>query len=125
MSTWGAGNFDSDEARDYLGGFLEQLVEQIEETVAEDEAMIPDESDSVQMMCNVELLWLLAKSIGAVIPEANTVEEWKTRYLGIWDETIDELEPDEGFKEERRAVIVESFDRLIKLCEEQDKLEER
>ena len=30
----------------------------------------------------------------------------------VWDESIDELEPAAGYKQERRAVLVRTFDQL-------------
>lgn len=32
--------------------------------------------------------------------------------MAVWERTIDGLEPVEGFKDERRAVLVATFDRL-------------
>ena len=54
------------------------------------------------------------------MPEAETIQNWKTKYLAVWDKYIDGLVPKPGFKEERRAVILKSFNRLIALCKSQE-----
>jgi Domain of unknown function (DUF4259) len=120
MGVWAAGNFDNDEAMDYVHELVDQMVEQIVSTVASEHGMEPDEPDSFRLMCNVELLWLIGQRVGASLPKSAAVADWKTKYLAVWDEYIDDLDPKPGFKEERRAVITESFDRLISLCRSQE-----
>jgi hypothetical protein len=81
--------------------------------------MEPDERSSALMMCNVELLWLIGRHVGLSQLKLDEVEGWKQKYLEVWDGYIDGLKPKAGFKEERRKVIAETFDRLIELCREQ------
>ena len=45
-----------------------------------------------------------------------TLEQWKATYLQAWDQSIDELEPEEGYKQDRRIAIIETFDRMIALA---------
>ena len=47
MGTWGAGNFENDDAAEYFIGLCKPLVEQIRNTVAQPALMQPDEPDSV------------------------------------------------------------------------------
>lgn len=54
------------------------------------------------------------------MPETDEVRRWKEKYLATWDQHIDGLDPAPGFKKERRAVIVKSFNRLITLCKSQE-----
>jgi hypothetical protein len=121
MGVWGAGNFANDEALDYGHELVDQMIEQVEEAMASEHGLEPDEPDSARVMCNVELMWLIGKHAGLSMPEAETVEGWRDKYLAVWDGYIDGLEPKPGFKEERRAVIVESFDRLIALCRSEER----
>jgi hypothetical protein len=115
MGVWGAGNFANDQALDYAHELVDRMIEQVEEAVASEHGLEPDEPDSVRVMCNVELMWLIGRHAGLSRPEAETAEVWKDRYLAVWDAHIDGLDPEPGFKEERRAVVVATFDRLILL----------
>src|SRR2546430_13476583 len=119
MGVWAAGNFANDEALDYAHELVDQMIEQVEETIASEHGMEPDEPDSARLMCNIELIWLIGKHVGLSILEAPKVEEWKAKYLAAWDGYINGLDPKPGFKEERRGVIVDSFDRLASLCRSQ------
>src|SRR5215813_171087 len=104
MGTWGIGNFESDTAAEYLIGLSKQLVEQIRTTVAQPELMEPDEPESDVMMANVEILAVLGSNIGRTqsdpigdmifpfpFPPASEVEQWKSKYLAVWDGYIDKL----------------------------------
>jgi hypothetical protein len=120
MGTWAAGNFDNDSALDHAQKMADLLMDQVEDTLASEHGMELDERDSARMMASIELVWLIGRHVRLSLPTAETVEYWKTEYLDVWDRHIDGLRPVPGFKEERRAVIVESFDRLIALCRSQE-----
>jgi hypothetical protein len=67
-----------------------------------------------------EILTSLGSVIGGAVhngiaPNKSTVQNWKDKYLAIWDAEIDSLSPMPGFKEQRRKVIIETFDRLLNL----------
>ena len=113
MGTWAAGNFDNDNAGDYVYELVGGLVKQIESTVASESKMEPDRSSSVIMMCNVELVWVLCRHLNMTPPKAATVEEWKQKYLAVWEAYIDQLSPKAAYKQQRRAVLVQTFDQLI------------
>ena len=121
MGVWAAGNFENDEAMDYAHELVDGMIEQIESTVASEHGMEPDEPDSFRLMCNVELLWLLGQHVGLALPGSATVEGWKARYLAVWEEFIDGLEPEPGYKADRLSVIAETFERLIELCRGQER----
>ncbi|MFJ9555375.1 DUF4259 domain-containing protein [Nocardiopsis sp. NPDC101807] len=115
MGTWGSGNFESDTAREHLSAVVDRLVAEVSEAMAGDPVAIePDEYWGVTVPCNLELLYVLAlaghTSDRPLRPE--TVEGWKRDFMAVWERTIDGLEPSPGFKEERRAVLVRTFDRL-------------
>ena len=121
MGVWAAGNFANDEALDYAHELVDRMIEQIEETIGSEHGLEPDEPDSARLMCNIELMWLIGQHVGLSMPEAKMVEGWKAKYLATWDGYIDGLQPKAGFKVERRAVIVESFDRLAAFCKGQER----
>ncbi|MFG2624900.1 DUF4259 domain-containing protein [Streptomyces sp. NPDC048473] len=121
MGTWGSGNFDSDTAADHLSGITERLVSEITEAMADDPVGLePDEYWGVAVPCNVELLCLIAEQhyVGAAVPEAVVVEGWKKTFMDVWERTIDGLEPEPAYKEERRAELTRTFDRLTGLAGE-------
>ncbi|GAA3013631.1 hypothetical protein JCM13580A_40270 [Streptomyces drozdowiczii] len=121
MGTWGAGNFDSDTAADHLSGFVERLVAEVGEAMAGDPVGIePDEYDGVAVPCNLELLLLLHERgwAGVSLPAPEVVRQWRDAYMAVWERTIDGLEPADGFKDERRAVLRGTFDRLAEAAAE-------
>jgi hypothetical protein len=118
MGTWGHGNFDSDTASDHLEILTSRLIAEVAEAMSGDLVEIePDEYWGVAVPCNLELLHLIAKQnyVGAGLPDPDTLAGWKATFLAVWDETIDELEPEAGYKKERRAVLVRTFDQLAEL----------
>lgn len=121
MGTWGSGNFDSDTAADHLSGLTDQLISEVTEAMSGDPVGIePDEYWGVAVPCNLELLHLVAQQryVGASLPDPETIADWKTRFLAVWDKTIDDLEPGPEYKEQRRAVLVRTFDQLAELAKD-------
>jgi hypothetical protein len=115
MATWGAGNFDSDGAFDFIFEQIERYVALINEIFADEEyRFLLDEDAETELMPSVEILILLCERCNNVLPEGLKVDAWKQRYLAMYDAQIDDLAPVPGFKEERRAVIERTFDRLLK-----------
>ena len=115
MGTWGSGNFDSDTAADHLVVLTDRLIKEVAEAMDGDPVAIePDEYWGVAVPCNLELLHLIAQQgyAGALLPDKATVEAWKTKFLSVWDESIDGLGPSELHKTERRAVLARTFDQL-------------
>jgi len=121
VGTWAAGNFDNDAALDYAQQVADRLMDQIETTLASEHGMAPDERDSARMVAGVELVWLIGRHVRLSLPTAEAVAYWRDEYLAVWDRHIDGLQPAPGFKEQRRAVIAVTFDRLIELCRSQER----
>ncbi|MES9555483.1 DUF4259 domain-containing protein [Streptomyces sp. NPDC007076] len=120
MGTWGSGNFDSDTAADHLSGITGRLLSEIEEAMAGDPVGLePDEYDGVAVPCNIELLALMGEQghVGVAMPEPAVVEGWKGTFMDVWERTIDGLEPEQEYKEDRRAELIRTFDRLAALAE--------
>ena len=121
VGTWGAGNFDSDTAADHLSDLTGRLIDEIEQAMNGDPVGLePDEYDGVVVPCNLELLALLSERgyVGATLPPAVKLAEWKKTFLDVWERSIDGLGPKPEYKVERRAVLNATFDRLIALAEE-------
>ncbi|WP_430332977.1 hypothetical protein [Rhodococcus sp. ACT016] len=47
--------------------------------------------------------------------------DWRDRYLRVWDGYIDELEPNDDYKIDRRAVLVGTFERAIAVATERER----
>jgi hypothetical protein len=116
MGAWGAGNFDNDGARDYLHEVVAFLLDKINYAL-QDDLIEPDELGESELVPSVDLLALLCEQRHARPPEPNVVKEWKERYLACWDtDDIDEWVT-EDFKLERRKIIEETFNRLLRIAE--------
>jgi hypothetical protein len=115
VGTWGIGNFDNDTAADHLSILTDRLVSEVEAAMTGDPVELePDEYWGVAVPCNLEILHVLASQrwAGVVLPEAGKVEAWKTTYLAVWDEYIDDLEPTPEHKTGRRVALERAFDQL-------------
>lgn len=116
MGTWGKGNFDSDTAADHLSDLTARLVREITEAMAgEPVELEADEYWGIAVPCNVEILAMLAEQrwVGVTLPDAATAESWKAKLLAAWDGSIEALGPSDEYVRERRAVLVQTFDRLL------------
>ena len=113
MGTWGAGIFEKDAALDFINDEIDRHVRAIEEIFADDTRFQLDEDAEGELMLRIELLVLLCEHCSGVLPDKLDFRAWKTRYLTMFDEQIDGLEPADGYKQQRRAVIADSFDRLV------------
>lgn len=98
MGTWGPGNFENDTAAEHLIVLCKALAQQIMQTAAQPGLMQPDEPDSDIMLANIEILSVLAESIGRYeagwvgdmvfpfpFPAAEEIERWKLEFLRVWD----------------------------------------
>lgn len=115
MGTWGAGNFDSDTAADHLEALVGRLVAEVTRAMDGDPVELePDEYWGVAVPCNLELLLLLKRQdwLGVTLPAAETIRGWQKRFLAVWEGSIDGLGPKPAYKDERRAVLNGTFDRL-------------
>ncbi len=112
MGTWDAGTFDSDAALDYVGDMIDQLTETVNSCFDNDNADL-DEGGEGKLMPSVSIIGLLSQHCGAAPPKADVVESWRDRYLAIYDEQIDDLDPDPEYKINRRKIIADSFSDLL------------
>jgi hypothetical protein len=113
MGVWGAGNFDNDCAMDFVGGLVDKFIKEIKAAAADPSSMETDEYYGDIMPCLVAIISNLHELTGtAAIPKPNVVADWKTRYMKVWEGYIDQLTPAPGFKDLRRSVLLETFERL-------------
>lgn len=117
MGTWAAGNFDSDRALDYVGEIIDQLTSTVASCLEEGDADL-DEGGESELMPSVAIIKVLSEHCGAAPPKSDVIESWRRQYLAIYDEQIDDLEPDPEYKVERRATIDTTFTQLVALAKE-------
>jgi hypothetical protein len=115
MSKWGDGNFDSDYACDYLTGIIYKLLESIQKCLTE----LPtnDICSDAMLMPAVDILFTLGKTyphavIHTLVDEP--IDEWRNQCLSYFDKVSDGEQ-----HTARRAIIVETFDNLQKLIEDE------
>ncbi|MFI7278100.1 DUF4259 domain-containing protein [Streptomyces sp. NPDC049879] len=122
MGTWDSGNFDNDTAAEHLAMVIGRLVDEIVAAMAGDPVGIePDEYGGVVVPCNAELLTVLARAgYGAgALPGRAVVEEWRRRFVEVWERTIDGLEPTPEYRAKRRAILDRTFDGLAEVAAEE------
>jgi|SRR6185437_6367962 len=113
MGTWGVGIFENDAALDFINAEIGRHVRAIEEIFADDTRLRLDEDAEGELMPRIELLVLLCEHCNGALPDNLDIRAWKARYLTMFDEQIDGLEPADDYKQHPRTVIADAFDRLI------------
>ena len=114
MGTWGAGNFDNDAANDYIDDLCHELADQVEQCFAVEGGCDLEETGEGTLIPTIEILSVLCEYSSGLPPEPERVAEWKQKYLAIYDEEIDYLDPTPEHKVERRRVIEDTFAKLEK-----------
>lgn len=125
MGTWGAGNFEADDPREFLADMVARWGQMIDRTLAGD---LADEIRACRftaglealdggVMPTVEILIAVAEKLPCdYLPAGSDVAKWTAQALRIYDLEIDAQDPDEEYKIERRAAIATTFARLMELA---------
>ena len=113
MSTWGADTFQNDAALDFINAEIDRHVGAIQEIFRDESRFHLDEDAEGELMPRIEILLALCEHCHSVLGERLDVAAWKAQYLALYDDEIDTLEPTDDLKQQRRAVIADTFDRLI------------
>ena len=119
MGTFGSGNFDSDYSADYLSEVTSKIVADIKTAMEDPSELEPDEIGGVEVPCSIELLVLIAKQewMGTVLPEVETIKQWRKTFMEVWERCIDDLDPKPDHKANRRQVLERTFDELLEATE--------
>jgi hypothetical protein len=113
MGYWGSGIFDNDGALDYAAELCKQLVDTIEEVLADEQRRLPDEDGDSILMPSVDILYFIANA-RAYRPTGSVVNRWKEAYLSIYERYYEgQLDP--KYFDERRKVLTDTFERLENL----------
>jgi hypothetical protein len=109
MGTWGSGNFAGDAALD----FVESIAAEV------DKELVPPEDfgDIEIIMAAVATRVVLIEHCNANPPERIAVETLRDSVLEMYDEEIEGRDSDPEYLAERRRVIEQTFDALLKLIE--------
>jgi hypothetical protein len=111
--TWGTDTFDSDAALDFINHEVDRHVNAINDIFADESRFRLDEDAESELMPRIEILRVVCEYCSGTLAKRVDVYTWKTRYLAMFDDQIDELEPTADYKRQRRIVIANTFDRLI------------
>lgn len=114
MGTWAAGNFDNDQALDYMGELMDQLTKTVIGSFEKPAGL--EDGGEAELMPSVAVIKILSEECGAAPPKPNEVEDWRSKYLAIYDAEIDGLGAKSDYKIDRRKVIDETFADLIKVA---------
>ena len=117
MGTWGEGVFDNDGASDYVADLVEQMEARIEQILADDDRSTLDEEGDSVLVPTVELIYLICSHVNTPTPRLAVIKRWQEKYLSIYDDQIDNFEPQPEYKLKRRVVIEDTFQRLILLAQ--------
>jgi hypothetical protein len=115
MGTWGPGNFDNDGAHDYANDLVHQLRERVAKAFRKKHGADIDGDGESVVVPAIFIMGLLAAHCKAALPESSLLEDWRDRYLKLYDDQIDGLEPKGDYKPKRRRTIVNSFNKVIRL----------
>ena len=117
-----ANTFSSDEAWMFIDSEVRRHVQAIQDIFADEQRFRLDEDAVGELIPRIEILLFLC-DCGGVLDEDLDLANWKVRYLDMYNDQIDGHTYDDEYKEEykrkRRAVIVDTFDRLIEKQKEQ------
>jgi hypothetical protein len=115
MTAWGPGNFEKDESLDFIEEEIGRHVAAIEAIFADSQRFQLDNTGDAEgeLMPQVAILALLLEHCGGMLDPhiGPDVGAWKAWYLEMYDD----LQPGGDYKLQRRAVIADTFDTLIRL----------
>jgi hypothetical protein len=123
MGTWGEGNFDKDDAFEFLEIMLDDLIRTIRTCLSSRRTAnyhwFYENYGEARLMPAVDMLITLTKHYGTSVSELETHEitEWKMTYLRIFDAVIGDYAPND-YRTKRREVIVATFDELLAMAAE-------
>jgi hypothetical protein len=107
MGAWAEGNFDNDTALDLVAGVAKDMA---------NESKLPSDVEDIDLvMAAVAVRKALVEHCRAPKPKIAEIEALKASVLALYDENIDDLDPDPDYKTGRRQVIAETFDQFLAL----------
>ena len=87
MGTWGPGNFDSDQALDFVGNLCQELEREISSAAADASLGVDDFLNDV--MPRIAVLATLVEECLRTGPRQMSLISWRERFLKLYDHAID------------------------------------
>ena len=119
MGVYGTGNFDNDDAMDFLIELHDSLAEKMTFCIASPEDTAGDETTRDDFMASLEVLCLLCENTPAGAPSPLLVMQCRAAFLDAWDALPDAEHPFTVFEQERRVVFEATFARLLRVAQAQ------
>ena len=107
MGTWEAGPFGNDMAVDFVGGVVQGLMAAVDaflESPEIDETF--DEAFAAVALLNEVMQRTTCRPWDAAAQQTRDPEPIVRALLDCFDQQIDDLEPDEEFKQQQRAALI-------------------
>jgi hypothetical protein len=96
----------------YLAEIVRQLTTTITDILADRKRIALDEEGESRLMPSVELIALLCERYQAIPPREKIVQQWRKKYLKVFDQQVESLAPPADLKLRRRKVIDNTFEWL-------------
>jgi hypothetical protein len=114
MGTWGASNFESDSALEYIDAIIDRLVADIEEHLAVEnlaqKSFDVGSTGDDKIIPAIDIYITLSREYDCPPIDLETAKQWRSAYLNAFDR--DDHSYPVAFKAERRVFVVETFDKL-------------
>jgi hypothetical protein len=112
VSSWGHGNFEDDDALDYVGGLTDKLASELDRAAAKRRLS----GDEVLTRClpRLAVLALLVKGAGTVGPEAARLDRWRTAFRAGFDRDAGDIYDDPADARRRWRAVERTFAELAK-----------
>jgi hypothetical protein len=127
MGWLGPDNFDNDRGLDYLDDVANPVSETVERLAEFPDLADPDEPHSDESIAAVEILAILCEHTPFVPPATATVERARDNFVTYWYQAMqdrirsnDTAKSDPDYVEQRRAVMQQTFERLLVQCRKAD-----
>jgi hypothetical protein len=117
MGTWGASNFESDSAREYIDAIIDKLLADIQEHLSPEN--LPQKSFDVgstgdhKIIPAIDVYITISREYDYPPIDLETAKQWRAVYLDAYDR--DDHSYPEKFKAKRRLFVEETFVNLEKL----------
>jgi hypothetical protein len=78
-----------------------------------------DEDAEGELIPRIQILSVLCEHCRAVLKKNLDIAAWEAQYLAMYVDQIDEMEPTDDYKHQRRVIIEATFDKVIKTHQDQ------
>lgn len=127
MGWLGPDNFDNDRGLQYLADVVGPIAETVTRLAEYPDLGDPDEPHSDESIAAVEILAILCEQTPYTPPATALIEQARDGFVDYWYRAMqdwihsnDTAKPDPAYVEERRAAILQTFERLLIQCRKAD-----